>query len=124
VVADSYALPFTRTRTVRQALERLKGYCSGTVVVTEGTKGSLGCENGVWGRQPAFRVTNVDTTGAGDAYHTGYLYGLLHGYDLAARMHLGAAVAALKCSKPGARAGAPTMRQVREFLKRKPRTYA
>jgi sulfofructose kinase len=124
VVADSYALPFTHSRTARQALERLKGYCSGTVVVTEGTKGSLGCENGDWGLQPAFRVTNVDTTGAGDAYHTGYLYGLLHGYDLAERMHLGAVVAALKCTKPGARAGAPTMGQVREFLKRKPRTYA
>jgi len=124
VVADSYALPFTRSRTARQAVSRLKEYCPGTVVVTEGIKGSLGLEDGVWVKQRAFRVKNIDTTGAGDAYHTGYMYGLLHGYDLAARMYFGAAVAALKCTKPGARAGAPTMRQVRQFLKGNPRMYA
>jgi sugar/nucleoside kinase (ribokinase family) len=123
VVADAFALPFTGGRTARQALLRLQGSCPGTVVVTEGTKGSLGCENAQFVRQPAYRVRNVDTTGAGDAFHTGYIYGLLHGYDLAARMRLGAATAALKCTKPGARAGAPTLRQVKDFLKKNPRTY-
>jgi sulfofructose kinase len=124
VVADAFALPFTGCRTVRKALLRLRDYCPGTVVVTEGTKGSLGCEDGQFVRQPAYRVRNVDTTGAGDAFHTGYIYGLLHGYDLAERMRLGAAIAALKCTRPGARAGAPTLRQVKNFLKRNPPTYA
>lgn len=123
IVADAFALPFTGGRTARQALLRLQDRCPGTVVVTEGTRGSLGCENGQFVRQPAYRVRNVDTTGAGDAFHTGYIDGLLHGYDLAARMRFGAATAALKCTKPGARAGAPTLRQVKNFLKRNPPTY-
>jgi len=124
VVADSYALPFTRSRTARQAITKLGRLCPGTVVVTEGTRGSLGCEGDVWSKQPAFRVRNVDTTGAGDAYHTGYIYGLLHGFGLEERMRFGTAVAALKCTRAGARAGTPNLRQVREFLKRGPRVYA
>ena len=124
VVADAFALPFTGCRTARKAVLKLQLRCPGTVVVTQGTKGSLGCEAGVFVHQPAYRVRNVDTTGAGDAYHTGYIYGLLHGFDLPARMRFGAAVAALKCTKPGARAGAPTLRQVETFLRRKPRKYA
>ena len=124
VVADAFALPFTGCRTARKAFFRLQDCCPGTVVVTEGTNGSLGCEVGQVVRQPAYRVRNVDTTGAGDAFRTGYIYGLLHGYDLAARMRFGAATSALKCTRPGARAGAPTMKQVKAFLRRNPPTYA
>jgi sugar/nucleoside kinase (ribokinase family) len=124
VVADTFALPFTRSRTARQALTRLRQLCPGSVVVTQGTRGSVGWENGVLVRQKAFRVRNVDTTGAGDAFHTGYIYGLLHGYDLPERMRMGAAVAALKCARPGARAGAPSLRQVSSFLRKRPPTYA
>lgn len=124
VVADAFALPFTKSRTARQAVERLAKICPGTVVVTEGIKGSVGLENGVWVRQAAFKAKAVDTTGAGDAFHTGYFYGLLHGFDLKARLEFGAALAALKCSKMGARAGLPTLARVRRFLKGNPERYA
>jgi sugar/nucleoside kinase (ribokinase family) len=124
VVADSYALPFTGCRSAKRATEKLAGLCPGTVVVTEGIAGSIGREAGAYVRERAFKVKNLDTTGAGDAFHTGYIYGLLHGYDLAERLHFGAAVAALKCTRRGARAGAPTLTQVRRFLKGKPQTYA
>jgi sugar/nucleoside kinase (ribokinase family) len=41
VVADSYALPFAGCRSARRAVEKLAGLCPGTVVVTEGTRGSI-----------------------------------------------------------------------------------
>jgi sugar/nucleoside kinase (ribokinase family) len=124
VVADSYALSFTGSRSARRAIEKLQKVCPGTIVVSEGIQGSLGCENGVWVRQRAFRVKSVDATGAGDAFHVGYFYGLLHGYDLADRLRFGSAVAALKCTRPGARAGMPSLRSVQEFLSRRPKQYA
>jgi sugar/nucleoside kinase (ribokinase family) len=124
IVADSYALPFTNCRTARRAVEKLTDYCPGTVVVTEGTRGSIGREDGSWVRQPAYRVREADTTGAGDAFHTGYIHGWLCGYDLAERMRLGAAIAALKCTERGARAGAPTLRKVNVFLAHKRPTHA
>lgn len=123
IVADAFALPYTRTRSARAAIKKLANYCPGTIIVTEGTNGQLACENGDWTRGPAFRVPVVDTTGAGDAFHTGYLYGLLHGWPMVRRLRYGAAVAALKCASMGARAGLPSQHTVDQFLKRKPSQY-
>jgi sugar/nucleoside kinase (ribokinase family) len=50
---------------------------------------------------PVERV--VDTTGAGDQYAAGFLYGLTRGLDLAACGRLGAAAAAEVISHFGAR---------------------
>ncbi len=124
VVADAFALPFTGSRKARRAVDLLRKHCPGTVVVTEGTRGSVGWEDGDYVRGKAYKVKNVDTTGAGDAFHTGYIFGLLHGYDLAERLRFGAAVAALKCTRMGARSGIPNLRQVKRFLKGRTRTYA
>jgi len=124
VVADSYAFPFTGARSARQAIQRLRRHCPGSIVVTEGIKGSTGFENGAYVRRPAFRVKNVDTTGAGDAFHAGYIYGLLQGFTMSERLKFGSATAAQKCTRMGARAGLPTAAQVARFLKKGPPTYA
>ena len=124
IVSDAYALGFTRALTVRKAILKLADLCPGTIVVTEGTKGSTGYEFGLFYRQQAYRIKVADTTGAGDSFHAGYLYGLLEGYDMPTRMLYGAAVATLKCTKPGARAGNPTMGELKRFLKNPPKKYA
>ena len=98
--------------------------CPGAVVVTQGIRGSVGCERGRWVRQAAFRVPAVDTTGAGDAFHTGYIYGLLKGEDLSQRLRLGAATAALKCMQPGARTGLPNKSRLDRFMRRHRDMYA
>jgi len=116
VVADQFAFGFTKTRTAKAAIEKLQKHCRGTIVVTEGLKGSTGLEDGRHVHQRAFKVKNVDTTGAGDAYHSGYLYGLLRGWSLADRMEFGAAVAALKCTRPGGQSGLPTLNAAKRFL--------
>lgn len=123
VVADSYAFPFTGTRTVRQAIKRLAKNCSGCIVVTQGTRGAMGFERGIFTRHPAYRVAVADTTGAGDAFHVGYLCGLLRGRPMYERLRLGAATAALKCTKSGGRAGMPRRRQLNLFLAGNPKVY-
>ncbi|MBD3402768.1 hypothetical protein GF420_07720 [candidate division GN15 bacterium] len=124
VVADAYALPFTKSRTGRAAVKKLAELCPGTIVVTEGIKGQVALEDGRLYRQQAFRVDTVDTTGAGDAFHVGYLYGLLKHEDIQVRMLLGSAAAALNCTRLGARAGLPSHRQLTRFLKGSPTRYA
>lgn len=125
VLADQYAFDFTNTKNVKKAIERLKKYCPGCVVVTEGIKGSIGLDKdrSDFVFQKAYKVKNIDTTGAGDCYHSGYLFGWLRKADLAERMKLGAAAAALKCTHPGARSGIPTKKELFAFLKRNPKTY-
>lgn len=123
VVSDAYALGFTRKRTVRTAIKKLMAHCAGTIVVTQGTRGATGYEDARFYHHPAFKVKVADTTGAGDSFHAGYLYALLKGFAMPERLRYGAAVAALKCTKPGARAGNPTIRQLNAFLARNPETY-
>lgn len=123
VVADAFALPYTNSRSIRAACEKLSHECPGTVVVTHGTSGQTAFADGAWYHQCAFRVDTVDTTGAGDAFHVGYLFGLIKHEDLPVCLLLGSAVAALNCTRLGARAGLPTRAQLRSFLKRKPKLY-
>ncbi len=124
VVADVFAFAYTGKRTARKAVEALQKICPGTVVVTEGIDGSVGHENGVWAQARAYKVKSVDTTGAGDSFHAGYIYGLLNGFDLLTRLEFGSATAALKCTGMGARTSAPTLTQVRRFVASRPKRYA
>jgi sugar/nucleoside kinase (ribokinase family) len=53
------------------------------------------------------RVTALDTTGAGDAYAGGFLYGLIQGYDLERCGRIGSRVAAETVTQTGAVVTAP-----------------
>jgi sulfofructose kinase len=68
------------------------------------------------GKQMAFPVAAVDTTGAGDAFHGTFAWGLAQGYSDAVCARLAAAAAALKCRKLGARAGLPSRAELDGFL--------
>ncbi len=57
-------------------------------------------------------ISASDTTGAGDAFATGFLYGLLNGKDLEGCGHIGNIVARFSISQIGAREGLPTLTQL------------
>ncbi len=86
--------------------------------MTLGARGALVYCEGKFIELPAFAVPGGcrDTTGAGDAFHGGFIYGMLCGEDLAACMNLGNAVAALKCRSLGGRAALPTADELAEFI--------
>lgn len=86
------------------------------VVVTGGEGGSWVVGRGEAFHCPAFTVEVIDTTGAGDVYHGGFLYGLLQGWDLQKVARFASATAALKCRAIGGRAGIPYLREVKEWL--------
>ena len=87
------------------------------VTVTGGTRGSLTWSGSNAIHQPAFPVTAVDSTGAGDVFHGGYLFGLLQGWGFPAVLSFAAALAALKCTRLGGRNGIPGFPQVMDFLR-------
>ena len=57
-------------------------------------------------------ISAIDTTGAGDAFATGFLYGLLNGKGLEVCGRLGDIVAQFSISKMGAREGLPTFNEL------------
>ena len=87
-----------------------------TVTVTCGSRGSLTWSDGQLFSVPAFPVAVLDTTGAGDAFHGGYLYGLLQGWELDVTVAFAAGVAALACRGLGGRATLPGLAEARAFL--------
>ena len=71
------ALAITRAAEAADALESLAAWVP--TVITMGAAGALaGCDGERYAR-PALPVNAMDTTGAGDAFDAGFIYGLLHG---------------------------------------------
>jgi sulfofructose kinase len=77
-------------------------------------------DNGALRGAPVFKITAIDTLGAGDAFHGGFLLALTEGQSVTEAMRFGAAVAGLKCTKIGGSAGAPTRAEVEAFLATEP----
>jgi sugar/nucleoside kinase (ribokinase family) len=76
----------------------------GIAAITRSAKGCVVMEEGQMHTIPAAPVTRViDTTGAGDQFAAGFLYGLTHGKGLADCGRLGAIAAAEVISHYGAR---------------------
>ena len=65
---------------------------------------------------PAFPVQAIDTLAAGDIFHGAFALALAEGLGIEAAMRFSAAVAAIKCTRFGGIAGAPTRAEVEEFL--------
>jgi sulfofructose kinase len=70
------------------------------------------------GNGKAFRVDVIDTTGAGDAFHGAFAYGLARQWEVERCAEFAAAIAAIKCSRPGGRTGLPSIAEAVYFLKR------
>jgi len=100
-----------------EGFRRLASGLGATVVtVSRGTRGSMTWSGGEYFATPAFPVSVVDTTGAGDVFHGGYLYGVLQGWELRRTVTFASAVAALGCLSLGGRAGIPTVAEALRFL--------
>ncbi len=86
------------------------------VVITQGEQGCLVFSDGDTFHQPAFRVDVVDTTGAGDAFHGAFLYGLLQKWSVRRAAEFSCAVAAINCTGLGGRSGLPVLQEVEDFM--------
>ena len=67
-------------------------------------------------RSAAYRVPVVDTTGAGDMFRAGFIYGLLQEWPLERQLDFSCAAAALNCMAAGARGGIKNVQAVEELM--------
>lgn len=65
----------------------------------------------------AFQVPVIDTTGAGDIFHAGFIYGLLQGWPLPQQLEFACAAAALNCTAVGARGGIETVSAIEALVR-------
>jgi sugar/nucleoside kinase (ribokinase family) len=98
------------------ALERLAQRVP-TIAVKLGSKGGVACQNGQKVVANALPVGVVDTTGAGDTFDAGFIYGYLSGWDIGRALRLACACGSLSTRAAGGTAAQPTLAEAEEKLR-------
>ncbi len=104
------SLPAVRTR-----------YGCRLTAATLGHEGVLAWDGSQFYYATAFRVQPLDTTGAGDIFHAGFIYGLLQGWPLPLQLDFACAAAALNCTASGARGGIQPVDNIEKLIASGPR---
>jgi sulfofructose kinase len=84
---------------------------------TLGTGGVLAWDGNRFHHACAYRVHAVDTTGAGDVFHAGFIYALLRGWALEQQLNFACAAAALNCTAQGARGGIRPLEEIESLMR-------
>jgi sugar/nucleoside kinase (ribokinase family) len=118
ITSQGLANELAGTMDERQALKNLhERYGCYLVSMTQGSRGALAYVEDTFIASSAFRPPVIkDTTGAGDAFRAGFIYGLCKGFTIEETMRAANAVAALQCRELGARDALPTEEELRAFL--------
>jgi sulfofructose kinase len=99
------------------ALRRMRErYGSILAAATLGQDGVLAWDGLRFHHTAAYRVPVMDTTGAGDIFHAGFIYGLLRAWPLDRQLDFACAAAALNCTGAGARGGIATVGEIENLM--------
>ena len=119
ITSSTFPVRYTGIERPEDALIALSEEARGFTAMTLGAEGALAvCPDGLY-HSPGFEVPVVDTTGAGDVFHAGFVFGLVSGWDLKRIMAFANAVAAIKCAKMGGRAGIPELSHALDFVSKR-----
>ncbi len=117
VSSSTFPSRFTGIADPEKAFVELKKRIPGFLCSTLGPEGAMAFVEGKILRVAGYPVNVVDTTGAGDVFHGGFIYGLLQNWDVEAILRFANAVAALKCRDMGGRAAIPTLNEALAFIR-------
>lgn len=122
IVSRDFPARLTGEADLETALRRIQTrYGCLLTAATLGCDGVLAWDGSNFHLRPAYRVPVVDTTGAGDIFHAGFIYGLLQGWPIARQLDFACAAAALNCTAVGARGGIQTVEAIENLMATAPR---
>ncbi|MEO0730961.1 MAG: PfkB family carbohydrate kinase, partial [Pseudomonadota bacterium] len=107
---------FLPDETLKARLDRVMLFGPKHAGVTQGQHGYTWRDTFGGGAQPAFDVSVVDTTGAGDAFHGAFALEIAHGPAVTDCARFAAATAALSCTRLGGRAGLPSRSETERLI--------
>ncbi len=116
ITSSRFPSLFTGIPDREKALLGFKKYTKGFICSTLGEEGAMALIDGEILYSKGFKIKAIDTTGAGDVFHAGFIYGLLKNWELHEILRFSNAVAALKCREIGGRKGIPRLEEVEKFL--------
>lgn len=104
-------------RDLRNSLPLLQGrFQCRLTAATLGSDGVLAWDGHQFYHACAYQVPVVDTTGAGDIFHAGFIYALLQGWPLQRQLDFACAAAALNCTANGARGGIRAVGEIETLM--------
>ena len=119
VASSEFPGQWTTERDPFRALEMIQNeYGMKVAAMTLGAHGALARVDGEFIYSPAFVVNCVDTTGAGDVFHGAFCYAVLEGMPMRETLEFSNAMAALNCTRIGARGGIATLDEARALMER------
>jgi sulfofructose kinase len=103
---------------LRKALPEVKKkYECVLAAATLGEEGVLAWDGTKFWYAAAYRVKVVDSIGAGDIFHAGFIYGLLQKWPLQRQLDFACAAAALNCMAVGARGGIQAVERIEKLMR-------
>jgi sugar/nucleoside kinase (ribokinase family) len=112
---ENEALAMTGSANVELALTRLAQKCP-WVAIKLGPRGAIAGQRAAKASSPALKVNVVDTTGAGDSFDGGFLYGYLHDWSLERALKLGAACGSLSTRTAGGTTAQTTLEEAMQYV--------
>jgi sulfofructose kinase len=117
IASRDFPTRLTGERGLEPALRKMKSRFGCTVTgATLGQDGVLAWDGSHFHLRPAYCVPVADTTGAGDVFHAGFIYGLLQGWSLPRQLDFSCAAAALNCMAKGARGGIGPLEEIEKLM--------
>jgi sulfofructose kinase len=117
IVSRDFPSRLTAEPDLEQALQKMqRRFNCRLAAATLGQDGVLAFDGQHLLHIPAFRVPVLDTTGAGDIFHAGFIYGLLQGWPLRRKLEFACAAAALNCTAVGARGGIHSLDDIASLI--------
>lgn len=122
IVSRDFPTALTGEHNLEHALRTLMHRFGCTVTAaTLGHEGVLAWDGSRFHLRPAYQVHVADTTGAGDIFHAGFIYGLLQGWPLPRSLDFACAAAALNCTAQGARGHIAPVAEIESLMATAPR---
>jgi sugar/nucleoside kinase (ribokinase family) len=109
IVAESMPAAFTGETNLERALRALRRPEHQMICVTLGARGAMMLVGDRMHHAPAFNVTVLDSTGAGDVFRGAFIVAMLRGDDPDAILRYANAAAALACTREGALDSVPSL---------------
>ena len=116
ITSSRFPTLFTGISDREKALVEMQRQAPGFLCATLGHEGAIALVDGEILYAKGFEVNAVDTTGAGDVFHAGFIYGLLQNWEVREILRFANGAAAFKCGELGGRKGIPTLEEIRKFL--------
>jgi sulfofructose kinase len=116
ITSSTFPMGYTRISDQKKALLELQKHTPGFVCATLGHQGAVALVNGEFIHVKGFEVKALDTTGAGDVFHAGFIYGLLQNWEVVEILKFANTAASLKCRELGGRRGIPYLEEIQRLL--------